>query len=187
MNRRRLVLAGAAVLIGLLVSALMTELILSEVYFRAHAPYYSSTEYYWSALRAAVFSVLPEQRIGIWKHDAVYGFSHIPSARGVHGTVDFKVSYTIGPEQERYVPAPPQPRGRVVFLGDSMTFGHGVNDDEPYPYLLSRHWTDLRIVNKAVMGWGTAHAYLALSEELSSASQVPLRLVVCINSAPHSA
>src|SRR5581483_10984107 len=46
---------------------------------------------------------------------------------------------------------------------------HGVNDVENYPYLLSRYWPEWQVVNKAVMAWGTSHAYMVLAEELESA------------------
>lgn len=107
--------------------------------------------------------------VGIWQTDDRFGYSHIPGSVGVHKTGDFKVKYTIGVGGERYIAAPKNPKGRVLFLGGSLTFGHGVEDSESFPALLAReYWSDFEVVNRAVMGWGTAHAYLSLLDELRS-------------------
>lgn len=106
--------------------------------------------------------------IGIWERDAQFGYSHMANSSGTHETPDFKVTYTIGGDKERYIPVPESPVGQILFLGGSFTFGHGVNDDENYPYILSTDWTRWHIVNKAVMGWGTSHAYMALSKVMKS-------------------
>ena len=56
----------------------------------------------------------------------------------------------------------------VVFLGDSFTFGWAVEDDETYPYVLAtEHWTDLRIINAGVDGWGLTQCHLALTDMLA--------------------
>lgn len=107
--------------------------------------------------------------VGIWESDSRFGFAHIANSSGKHETSDFSARYTIGDEKNRHIPTTPNALGRVLFLGGSFTFGHGVNDDENYPYLLSTHLGRWQIVNKAVMGWGTSHAYMALSMEVESA------------------
>lgn len=105
--------------------------------------------------------------VGIWQTDDRFGYTHIAGSSGVHKTADFTVTYTIGEAGERYIEAPQDPKGRVLFLGGSLTFGHGVEDDEPFPAILARdYWSDFEVVNRAVMGWGTAHAYLSLLDEL---------------------
>ena len=83
------------------------------------------------------------------------------------GRKEFEVTYTIGSNQERFAPINEMPVGRVLFLGGSLTFGHGVEGNEAYPSVLGlKYWPRWRIVNRAVMGWGTAHAYMALFSEL---------------------
>jgi hypothetical protein len=79
--------------------------------------------------------------------------------------------YTIGDTKERFIPMTKKPVGRIIFLGGSYTFGHGVDDDKTYTYLLGkRYWENWHIVNKAVMGWGTSHAYLLVSEEIEGST-----------------
>jgi len=108
--------------------------------------------------------------IGIWENNLLLGYAHIPNAQGVHQTSDFSVTYHIGPEGERFIPKPEHPKGRLLFLGDSWTFGHGVQDDEVYPSILAKEWQDWWVLNKAVMGWGTVHAYQLLLQEFKSAT-----------------
>ena len=52
---------------------------------------------------------------------------------------------------------------RVLVLGDSMTFGHGVGDDETYPNqleaLFRRQGADVHVINAGIKGYGTDHAY----------------------------
>ena len=103
---------------------------------------------------------------GIYRLDDRYGYVHVPNtaarARG------FAVTYTIDADGHRAMPSPAAPRGTVVFLGDSNTFGYGVGNDDTYPYVLAtKHWTDVRIVNAAVDGWGLTQFHLALTDMLA--------------------
>jgi hypothetical protein len=103
---------------------------------------------------------------GIYRLDDRYGYVHVPNAAARDGR--FGVTYTIDADGHRTMPSPAAPRGTVVFLGDSNTFGYGVEDDDTYPYVLAReHWTDLRIVNAAVDGWGLTQFHLALTDMLA--------------------
>ncbi len=105
--------------------------------------------------------------VGIWRRDSTYGYSHIPLKKGFHISRDFSVTYMIGEEGERVIPSPTASAGRIIFLGGSFTFGEGVEDHQTFPYLLSQRWKDWTVVNSAVMGWGTSHAYLKLTEQMN--------------------
>jgi hypothetical protein len=52
---------------------------------------------------------------------------------------------------------------RILALGDSFTFGHGVQDDETYPAVLEAtlraRGRDVRVLNAGVPGYSTDHAY----------------------------
>ena len=52
---------------------------------------------------------------------------------------------------------------RILVLGDSMTFGHGVDDEETYSaqlqLLLRGDGSDVHVINAGVRGYGTDHAY----------------------------
>lgn len=58
-----------------------------------------------------------------------------------------------GPDGFRSVPGRPSSGRSVVFLGDSCTFGLGVNDDESVPAALQKLRPDVRIVNAGVPGY----------------------------------
>lgn len=108
-----------------------------------------------------------------WMHDFFIGhprFGHAlrPRVRARHHHPEFDVQYTIGKDGWRITPAPTEPvLGDILFVGCSYTFGHGVKDEETYPYLLGQKaWPHFHVHNCAVMGWGTTQARLALEELL---------------------
>jgi len=74
----------------------------------------------------------------------------------------YDVVYTIGPNGLRVTPpAPGVPKGCVVFFGDSITFGEGVNDEESFPYRVGlRTAGEYAIYNFAFSGYGP-HQMLA--------------------------
>lgn len=73
----------------------------------------------------------------------------------------FDVSYAIGADGLRVMPAVGQPRSRVFFFGDSFTFGHGVADDATYSHLIARRYlrSGIGMHNAGVMGYGMAQMY----------------------------
>jgi hypothetical protein len=112
--------------------------------------------------------VITADGVGIWQTDAVYGFRHVPGVAGRHAKPEsFDVTYTIDASGNRVTPDPEAAVGRVLTLGGSFTFGHGVEDFESWPWLLGKAWSDVKVVNLAVMGWGTGHALLSLEAELN--------------------
>ncbi len=58
-----------------------------------------------------------------------------------------------------YPEAKPAHEKRLVCLGDSLTFGPGVRDEETYPARLQNLLTDdqVRVINAGVNGWATWH------------------------------
>ena len=92
----------------------------------------------------------------------LYGDAGVESAlRGLH----------------RNSPLPPRQREPlVVHLGDSMTFGDGVREDETFPALLDRLRPDIGHANYGVPGVGTDFEYLLLQKIL--ATQRPALVVL---------
>ncbi len=112
--------------------------------------------------------LLGPESVGIWRSDPRFGWRHIPGVVGhQRSPPDFDVTYRIDEQGHRRSPGgPTTAAASVLFLGGSITFGHGVEDHEPYPALLQAEWPDIRVVNAATNAWGTAHALLALEDEL---------------------
>jgi hypothetical protein len=160
------------------------ELLLSAYFFHKRSEHASAIIHYavygWERLTKT--ATRGSESLGIYEDDARFGYRHRPNSQGRHQTESFDVLYTIGADRERPIPAPSDPAGRILFLGSSFTFGYGVADDEPYPYLLgTSSWKDWEVVNAAVSGWGTVHAYMLLEEELD---RPDLPALVLYNSIP---
>jgi GDSL-like Lipase/Acylhydrolase family len=67
-------------------------------------------------------------------------------------------------------------RKQIWILGDSITYGWSVNDEEAYAWLLQESFPDYEVVNFGVSGYGTLHSLIQLREALATA-QAP-RVVV---------
>ncbi len=94
------------------------------------------------------------------------------------------VTYTIGHHEERFIPSPANPIGRILFLGGSFTFGHCVNDHETYPYILATEfWKNWEVRNMSSSGWGTTQAYLKLVDAINS--DAPPSMVIYGMISPH--
>ncbi len=115
-------------------------------------------------------------KIGIYHLDDTYGWRHIPSSSGRQfEPYGFNVKYHIDEKGNR-VTKGTYDLPKILVLGCSFTFGHGVEDNEAYPMLLSQNFTSNKVVNAATNGWGTVQAWLRLQEEL--AQNQDIRLVV---------
>lgn len=161
----------------LVLQLLALEFILSIYFFQRRSEYPSALVHYAVFTYKRLTSTTRIESIGIYREDAKFGYRHRPNSTGIHRTDSFDVTYTIGNDGERPILAPREPLGRILFLGSSFTFGFGVKDNENYPYLLAtEHWAGWHVVNKAVSGWSTVHAYMLLEEEL--AKSVPPTIAI---------
>jgi lysophospholipase L1-like esterase len=122
--------------------------------------------------------VFPDKVLWIHRLDPVLGYTLLPYAESRHRTEQFDVTYRIGPDGGRVVPgAAADGRPIVEILGDSWTFGHGVEDDETYAAVLQRQfWPTATVRNRGVMGYGTVQAMLALERDLEAPSPPDLVL-----------
>lgn len=98
--------------------------------------------------------------------DARLGHRHVPDAMVRVRSKEFDVVYSIDEVGARRVPGARRDLPAVVFLGDSFTFGHGVEDGEAYPALVQQHWPEVAVRNRGMNGAGTSHALLLLGEDL---------------------
>ncbi len=151
--RTKLGLAVGATLLGLLVAEVVARFALGDRFvFGAHTG-------------------LPLTQVG--RHDPLYGWTNRPDlktwivARRFGYDFDYHVQLNShgmrGPEIER---ARAGGKFRVLLLGDSVTWGWGVNDDETYASILCRELgPDVEVVNAAVPGWGTDQVSMWLERE----------------------
>jgi lysophospholipase L1-like esterase len=75
-------------------------------------------------------------------------------------------------------PRPPQSAPAVLMLGDSFTFGVGVNFEQSFPGLLEQAWNGrYRVVNAGVIGYGPIQ-YRSILEYQLSRGMTPARVIV---------
>ena len=80
---------------------------------------------------------------GLLREHATRGFSYALNFSGSMKTADFSTEIRIGVNGFRDIPAPPasdgRPIRRILAVGDSMTFGWGVEAEESWPARLQSH------------------------------------------------
>ena len=104
----------------------------------------------------------------IFEHDGRYGYVLRPNAHDRERSFDYDVTYTIDADGHRVTPSPGTPRATIMLVGDSFTFGTGVEDRETYPYLLgTQYWPDVKVVNAGVSGWGVVQANWTVADALA--------------------
>ncbi len=101
----------------------------------------------------------------LYQNDDILGWSPVPNFKGIHGSAEFKVQVThdsnglrgreVSPERVADV-------SRVVFVGDSMTYGHAASDEEAYVEILDRNDNGIETVNLGVGGYNTGQQFLRL-------------------------
>jgi hypothetical protein len=61
-------------------------------------------------------------------------------------------------------------RPRILILGDSMTFGHGVGDEDPYPQrlqeILDSRGESVEVINAAIRGYSSDQSYKLFATRL---------------------
>ena len=115
--------------------------------------------------------VIRQHDADIARPDERYGYVLRPNARDHQREPDYDVTYTVDAAGRRVTPSPPHPRTTIAFVGDSFTFGNGVQDTETYTSLLgSEYWRDVKVINAGVSGWGMTQAYLTIADMLASSA-----------------
>jgi hypothetical protein len=87
---------------------------------------------------------------------------------GQYGGEKGRKTFTIGADNIRSNEnaMPETPKGQVLAVGDSFTFGSEVSDDETWPAVLERI-SGLQVVNGGVSAFGVDQSYLRLQQLLS--------------------
>jgi hypothetical protein len=88
---------------------------------------------------------------------------------GKDGAVLFDVEYGVASDGHRRTSAkPPDSAPVVIATGCSFTFGHGIGDQETWPWQLQERLPGYHVVNVGVMAYGTDQALLAAERQLNS-------------------
>lgn len=136
-------------------------------------------ELLWRTLRTARFG--PTTNPDYVLHDPELGWRYEPLARARHQTEDFDVEIRINAQGFRDEPFEPHPgRTRIVALGDSLSFGWGVEAGQGFTTRLEE-LLGADVLNLGVGGYGTDQELL-LWERVGRALQPTVVLItVCAN------
>ena len=104
--------------------------------------------------------------------DGRLGYKLRPNWETVHANIDFQVTVrtnNLGLRGEDISEKKPADVLRVLVLGDSFTFGYGVENDEAFParleaLLYNRINRRVEVLNSGVPGWSTAQYWIFLRE-----------------------
>jgi len=114
-------------------------------------------------LRLTWPQIYPIYERGMLTPDSVLGHVLTPNFDGTLSRVDFKIDVRINQDGLRGPELRPRTEStvRILCLGDSMTWGWGVTDDQVYTALLGRQLqtrypdTDIQMINAGVPFYGT--------------------------------
>jgi len=93
------------------------------------------------------------------------------------GLVEFDVVYSLAGGQ-RITSAHPPNAPAIIATGCSFTFGHGLNDEDTWPWLLQKKFPNYRVMNLGVMGYGTDQALLAAERQVLRSPQQTAAVVL---------
>jgi lysophospholipase L1-like esterase len=106
---------------------------------------------------------------GFLVYDPQVGWQMARNWSGRHQHYDFDVHYTTNSQGLRGswpVDGEPRESARFAFVGDSFTFGLGVNDDETFVQRLSKTNPAALYLNAGVAGYSTDQEYLYIKERM---------------------
>lgn len=115
--------------------------------------------------------------------DPYLGWKGSPNARLRFHRPDFDTLVRTDPDGWRQPqPArPADPAQRILVLGDSFTWGWGVSQGEVFTDRLQARLPTVAIVNRGIIGFGTAQEYLLLKRELAATRYDTVVLMFFIN------
>lgn len=150
--------------LGLLVGSLIVFAIFAEIALRLVAP---APEPFRGDAERDPFV--------FFDHDPDLGWDLVPGARDRHKTSEFDIAIRISEEGLRsdrvYGTAPDFGVRRAVVLGDSFTFGHGVEVEEGWVARVESADDALGMVNLAVTGYGVDQMVLRLEDRSEGQSE----------------
>ncbi len=114
-----------------------------------------------------------------YRDQAYLGSQLVPDPRGYNfrpGTYPLSsFSFTLLPDGTRAVPDTNLSADQtLVFLGDSVTFGYGVNDDQTWVNLIAQALPDVHVINAGVSGYNSTNVSRAVHLYSLTASLVYL-------------
>jgi lysophospholipase L1-like esterase len=151
--------------VGLLLCSVVFSLVLGEVLLRLFSSWFPRE------IRP-VITASPDQ-LGVYHPDI--GYLLPPNASIVYEGRDYSAVHHTDRYGFRNSNPWPQ-RAAIVAVGDSLTFGYGVEDDQAWPEVINRALPELRVMNLGVIGAGPQQ-YLRAYEDFGRKLRPRLLLV----------
>ena len=116
---------------------------------------------------------------GFFRYHQKMGWELTPNWQGAHKHYDYEVEYKInssGTRESGELGAPYE----IAFVGDSFTFGFGVNDEETFVSLLNKGRNDSNqdFTNYGIPGTSTDQHYILIKEKILPRNPKEIFLVV---------
>ncbi len=102
---------------------------------------------------------------GLIRYHPRWGWALTPSWRGNHEHYDFNARYTINTNGFRGRRQTGADTG-IALVGDSFTFGLGVDDDSTFAAVLDRRLTETLVLNYSIPGFSTDQQLLLAEERI---------------------
>jgi hypothetical protein len=130
---------------------------------------------HWIALLFGVLAVVPvaaeaalrlyasyTKRDRLFRSDALTGWSNAPNLVATRFNADGK-EWSIRTDQngQRLIAQNPPARHRILILGDSLSFGEGIDIKDRFDVKMLSALPSAHIINTAIMGYGTDQEYVA--------------------------
>jgi len=132
--------------------------------------------------RAAKISASDRLEAGMVQYDAALGWKLSPGWKGSHTHPDFSATYSINALGLRGDTPALSERNQdrlSIIVGDSFTFGLGVNDNETFAHLMqAASPPGSRFLNAAIPGYSTDQQALLLEQKLLGLKPARVLLVV---------
>lgn len=112
--------------------------------------------------------------------DELLIYRHKPNFKGEWKTDEFIEVTELNSKGYRN-PENSSDKKKVVFLGDSMVFGHGVNFEQTFAHLTATEMKDHELINAAVKGYGTDQSYLLFQEIMKNEKVSKIYLGIHLN------
>ena len=108
-----------------------------------------------------------QERAKSWQYDDVLGWSGIPNTKVQISHPEFNITVSTNSHglRDREYSYQRNHKKRMLVLGDSFTWGYGVEDDERFTDVLENSLNNWEIINAGVSGYGTDQELLYYTSE----------------------
>lgn len=101
-------------------------------------------------------------------YDELLGWRHVPNSKAWSETPEYKVQYIINSKglRDKECSYNNEPgKLRIICLGDSVTFGWGVDRNSLFTEMLEGYFTNVEVINMGVQGYGIDQELIFLEQE----------------------